>query len=77
MELNDVKKPDLKTAKEVAGFMKITIYTLYRLVRNGKIKAINVAISGTKPIYAFRAEDIQAYYDQLSNPPSGDQMLNQ
>jgi excisionase family DNA binding protein len=68
MELDDVKKPTLYSAKETAKFMNIGYYTFYRLVRSGKIKAVNVAKTGKRAIYAFRPEDIQDYYDNLPGP---------
>ena len=45
--------------------MEIGYHTLLRMVKVKKIKAVNVAKSGKKPIYRFRAEDVQAYYDTL------------
>lgn len=72
MNLDEVKKPEkLYDMHEVAAFMKISYMTLYRMVKSGKIKTINRAKSGEKPIFGFRAEDIQKYYDQLSNSIKG------
>lgn len=70
MNLSEVKKPQLYSMVEVAKQMEIGYATLYRMVKNGRIKALNIAKSGTKPIFAFRAEDVQAYYDSL---PHSDQ----
>ncbi len=68
MELEQVKKPNLPktySTEEVAKFMGVSYQTVYRLVKNGKIKAINVAQSGTKKTFRIRAEEIQAYYDSI------------
>ena len=53
--------------KEVAAFMHIGYYTLYRLVKRGKIKAINVATAGKRPLYAIDPHDLQAYYDAIGS----------
>ena len=59
---------------EVAEFMKISYMTLYRLVKDGKIKAVNVAKSGEKrPRYAFTPEAVQAYYDNLPDSSTRNQ----
>ena len=66
MKLKEIKKPHFYSFKEVAKFMEIGTATLHRMIKSGRIKFINVAKSGTKPIYGFRVEDIQFYYDNLS-----------
>jgi excisionase family DNA binding protein len=72
MELAEVKKidkPKLYSSGEVAKFMGISYMALYRLVRDGKLKAFNIAkTDGKRPVFGFRAEDVQAYYDSLQNP---------
>ena len=69
MDLNEVKKtPKLYNMHEVADFIGISYITLYRLVKSGKIKAVNIAKTGKKPIFGFKSEDVQAYYDSISNP---------
>lgn len=72
MDLNEVKKPKkekIYTTKEVADFMEISYITLYRLVKCGKIKALNIAPEGSKKeIWRFKAEDVQSYYDNLPHP---------
>ena len=45
--------------------MEIGTATLHRMIKCGRIKFVNVAKTGTKPIYGFRAEDIQEYYDSF------------
>lgn len=73
MDLRDVKKKDkIYTMMEVAKFMGISYITLYRLVKGGKIKVVNVAKSGKKPIFGFTAQDVQTYYNAIpgaSNRP--------
>jgi excisionase family DNA binding protein len=77
MDLNEVKKTEkLSNMHEVAAFMGISYMTLYRLVKSGKIKAVNLAPEGKKPIFAFRAEDVQEYYDHLSNTIKGGKSLD-
>jgi len=71
MELSEVKKPKSYSVKEVCGFMGISMPTLYRMIKDGKIKPINIAKSGKKGLVAFRAEDIQAYYDSIPNSTKG------
>lgn len=63
MELSEIKKPKLYSMDEVAAFMEISKPTLYRMVRAGQIKTVNGAKVGRR--LAFRAEDIQAYYDKI------------
>ena len=69
MDLNEVKKPEkekIYSTQEVATFMGISYITLYRLVKCGKIKALNISPAGAKKeIWKFRPEDVQTYYDNL------------
>ena len=68
MDLKDLQKPEkLYGMREASEAMGISYHTLFRMVRGGKIKARNVAKTGTKPIYGFAAEDIQAYYDHIQD----------
>lgn len=73
MELSDIKKPkNLSNMHEVSEFMGISYITLYRMVKSGKISYVNIAKTGKKEIFAFRPEDVQAYYDKLpQNQTSG------
>jgi hypothetical protein len=80
MELQEVKKPvDVKTSsvKEVANFMGISYITLFRMVKCGKIKAINKAKTGHKPIYGITPEAVQEYYDQIPDTTQGDKSINE
>lgn len=73
MELQEVKKPNkLYSFKEVREFMGVGHATLYRMIKTGKIKVINLAKTGKKPLFGFRAEDVQSYYDSL---PHSDRSL--
>ena len=69
MKLEDIKKPDelTYTSQKVADFIGVSYATLYRMVKNGKIKVVNIARTGTKPIWRFRAEDVKEYYDRLQD----------
>lgn len=67
MKLQDIKKPKLYTMREAAAFMEISYATIQRMIKARKIQAVNVAKSGTKPIWGISAEAIQLYYDKLPN----------
>ena len=66
MELTDIKKPKLYGMREAAEAMGVSYHTLFRMVRDGKIKAVNTAKSGKRPIYGFTAEGIQSYFDAIT-----------
>lgn len=72
MNLEDIKKPiELYTSDQIAKYIGCSAVTLHRLVKSGKIKAVNIGKPESKrPIYRFRAEDIQDYYDHLPNTSS-------
>lgn len=72
MDLNDIKVTETKlyTTQEVADALNIPYMQVYRMVKSGRIKATNYARTGYTPRYKIRAEDVQAYLDSLSNPPS-------
>lgn len=78
MELQDVKKTEQKfyDMREVAAFIGVSIPTLYRMVKCGKIIAVNIALTGKRPIWGFRAEDIQSYYDKLPRASRGLESVN-
>ena len=68
MKLEEVKKPDrsgLYTLKEVAEFMGVSYETAQKLVKSGKINAVNLAMTGKKSLWRIRAEDVQKYYNQI------------
>lgn len=66
MDLREVKKPTFYTIKEVSSFMGIKPLTLYKMIKEGKIKAINIACTGKKrPIYGILPEEVQRFYDRL------------
>jgi excisionase family DNA binding protein len=69
MELDAIKKPNILSLNEAAKFIGVSYVTMYRLVKNGKIESLNVAKTGSKPIFGFTPEMIQRYYDSLSNSP--------
>ena len=51
----------------------VSYLTLYRMVKSGKIRAVNIARTGTKPIYALTAVDVESYikkYNSLQDTPS-------
>ena len=67
MNLGQINKPKYYSFREVWLFMEISPATLYRMIKCDKIKFVNIAKSGKKRIYGFRAEDVQEYYDHLPN----------
>lgn len=67
MKLQDIKKPKLYTMREAAAFMEISYPTIHRMVRDGRIQAVNTAKSGTRKIWGISAEAIQLYYASLPN----------
>lgn len=67
MDLKEIKKPKIYSMDEVAKFIGVSKTTLYRMIKDGRIKPLNIAKSGTKPLHGFRAEDIQAYYDSFGS----------
>lgn len=68
MDLKDIQKPKLYNMHEVAKAIGVSYITLYRLVKSGKIQALNIAKSGKRPIFAFSAHDVKRYIDSLSSP---------
>ena len=77
MELKDIQKPKYHSLTKAAEAMGVSYYTLFRMVHSGKIKAMNVAKSGKKPIYGITAEDIQAYYDLIQNSIKRNQNIDE
>lgn len=71
MELKDIKKIKIYSMKEVSEFMDISAQTLRKMIENGRIKALNIAGSGTKPIFGFTAEAVQEYYASIQNTSDG------
>lgn len=76
MELKDVKRinPETYSTKKVAEFLKVSSATLFNMIKSGRIKVINIAKTGKRPIYGITAEAVQSYYDnlnQVSNTSQG------
>ena len=73
MKLEDVKRnnPETYSTKKVAEFLKVSPATLLNMIKGGKIKTINIAKTGSRPIYGITAEAIQKYYDSLQNTTKG------
>lgn len=74
MKLEDVKKndsPETYSTKAVAQFLGVSISTLLSLVKSGKIKPVNIAKTGARPIHGFTAAAVQDYYDNLQNTSKG------
>lgn len=56
-----------------AKIIGVSYNTLFRMVKGGKIKAVNIARTGKKPIYSLLASDVRDYikkYNSLQDPAS-------
>lgn len=56
-----------------AKVIGVSYNTLYRMVKGGKIRAVNIARTGHKPIYSLLASDVREYiekYNSLQDTPS-------
>lgn len=74
MKLTDVKIPDLplSTIRDVAAYIKVSVPTVYRLIKEKKLKAMNFPRTGKRSCLGVRPEDLQEYYDSFSRPPKRD-----
>lgn len=73
----EIQNPLVYNMIGAAKKLGVSYNTLYRMVKGGKIKAVNIARTGTKPIYAIIANDIEEYinnYNSLQSPDSGDKI---
>jgi len=77
MEFEDVKKIKFLSSPQAAKFMEISYPTLHRMIKAGKIKPVNVGITGKKRVWGFTPEIIQAYYDSLQNSDTKPKAVNQ
>lgn len=62
---------NMVNAAKVIG---VSYGTLFKMVKSGKIKAVNIARTGNKPIYSLLARDVEEYikqYNSLQDPSSG------
>lgn len=66
MNLEEVKKPNLYSLSQVAKFMGLHENTLYRMIKDGRMKAVKHPGKGGGT-WKFRAEDVQEYYDRIQN----------
>jgi excisionase family DNA binding protein len=55
---------DLKTVIETAKLLKVSRMTAWRLVRDGKLRAINIG-SDDRPRYRVTENDLEAYIASL------------
>ena len=58
---------DLLTPREVAERLRLSMDTVYELIRDGKLPARNVG-AGSSPRWRIHSEDVDAY---LTRPSSG------
>jgi excisionase family DNA binding protein len=74
MEKVNIQNPIVYNMVNAAKKIGVSYNTLYRMVKGGKIRAVNMARTGTKPIYALTANDVEEYitkYNSLQNTPTG------
>ena len=45
---------------EVADYLRISKYQVYRLIKEGKLKAINIANGSIRPHFRIKKEDLDA-----------------
>jgi predicted site-specific integrase-resolvase len=70
-----IQNPIVYNMVGAAKKIGVSYNTLFRMVKGGKIKAVNIARTGTKPIYALTANDVEEYirkYNSLQNSPKRD-----
>ena len=66
-----IENPRVYNMVNAAKVIGVSYNTLYRMVKGGRIKAVNIARTGHKPIYSLLAKDVQDYiekYNSLQNP---------
>lgn len=74
MEKVKIQNPKVYNMVDAAKKIGVSYPTLFRMVKGGKIRAVNMARTGTKPIYALTALDVEEYikqYNSLSDSSSG------
>lgn len=67
-----IKNPLVYNMVDAAKVIGVSYNTLYRMVKTGRIKAVNIARTGKKPIYSLIASDVQEYirkYNSLQDTP--------
>jgi excisionase family DNA binding protein len=70
MKLEEIQKPnkeDWYSTVQVATFMNCSYELVAKLIKSGKIKAVNISRGTKKAIYRIKAEDVKAYYDNFYN----------
>lgn len=71
---NKIQNPIVYNMVNAAKKIGVSYNTLFRMVKGGKIRAVNIARTGTKPIYSLTAIDVENYikkYNSLQDTPSG------
>lgn len=59
---------------EAAKVIGVSYGTLFKMIKTGRIKAVNIARTGKKPIYSLLAKDVKEYiqrYNSLQDTSSG------
>ena len=61
---------ELYTPLQVAKKMNVDRFTPYEWIKSGKLKAIDVSITGTKKArWVIREDDFNEFKDKYQNPP--------
>lgn len=53
-----MEKTELMTIKEAADFLKVNIMTVRRLIKSGKLKAINISAFDTRSNWRIKKESL-------------------
>lgn len=62
--------PDLLTIPATAQRLSVQKSTVYRLIRNGDLRAVNIARTGTKPRMRIRTDDLQKFIEKRTADPT-------
>lgn len=76
----EIQNPRVYNTKDAAKKIGVSYTTLFRMIKNDRIRAVNIARTGTKPIYAITAIDVEEYikrYNSLQDTPSRDKNFNE
>lgn len=53
------KTPEIMTLEQLAEYLQVSYQTVYKMVRNGDIRAVKIGRS-----YRVRKEDVDAYFNK-------------
>lgn len=56
-----LKQTELLKVAEVAKILRVSRNHVYQLIESGRVAAINIGISGHKPVYRIKREALEAF----------------